>query len=86
MIIISKNPSGTPWLPSPNSTDEEVNLERVDTLFTLFAVELAISILGFVLVLVPESIKEKVPCYSSDDDEDSGLVTRVMNNRITKLV
>ena len=60
----SKNPTGTPWLPSPNSTDEVMNLKTVNRLLTVFVVELILSIVSFGLVtwivFMPDKLRQKL--------------------------
>ena len=50
-ISTLKGQAGTPWLPSPDSTDDEVNLDRVNVLLVLFSIQVALnglSVLGFI--------------------------------------
>ena len=60
----SKNPTGTPWLPLPNSTDEVMNLKTVDRLLTVLVVELTLSIVSFGLVtwivFMPDRLRQKL--------------------------
>ena len=46
LLSTYKGQTGTSWLPSPNSTSPEQNLDRVDTLVILFSIQIAINILG----------------------------------------
>ena len=46
LIRSSKGRTGTPWLPSPDSTDAERSLDRVQVLLILFSIQLAINALS----------------------------------------
>ena len=94
-VIISKNPSGTPWLP--DSTD---GLESVNSLLSTFAVDLTLSIMNFGLVLwivmMPENLRQKwVSWYSqflpeclrekpSDQEAEPGCMTKCINRTLDK--
>ena len=41
-----KGQVGAQWLPLPESTDEKLNLDRVNIMFILFCIQTAFSVLG----------------------------------------
>ena len=55
-----KGQVGSPWLPSPDSTDDKLNMQSVEVLFILFCVSTGFSSLDFLKEL----------CFGSDSSDN----------------